>query len=57
MDDTSLLALANNIKDNNDFNGNGSWWWILILFFLVGGNGWNRGDVASKADLYESANA
>lgn len=57
MDDTSLLALANNIKDNNDFNGNGSWLWILILFFLVGGNGWNRGDVASKADLYESANA
>ena len=59
MSDTSdMLALANNIRDNNDFNGNGSWFWILILFFLIGGNGWNnRGDYATKANLYESANA
>lgn len=63
MSDTSdMLALANNIRDNDGFfGGNGSgMWFVLILFFLMGGNGWgwNRGgDVASKADLYESANA
>ena len=59
MDDQgNLLALANNIRDNDGFGGNGSWMWILILFFLIGGNGWNnRGDYATKANLYESANA
>lgn len=55
---SDMLALANNIRDNDGFNGNGSWFWILILFFLIGGNGWNnRGDYATKANLYESANA
>lgn len=59
MDDQgNLLALANNLKNNDGFGGNGSWMWILILFFLIGGNGWNnRGDYATKANLYESANA
>lgn len=58
MDDTNLLALANNIKDNDNFNGNGSIFWVLILLFLLGNNGWNnRSDVASKADLFESANS
>lgn len=57
-----MLALANNIRANDGiFGGNGSGiWFILILFFLMGNGGWNwnkNGDVASKADLYESANA
>ena len=55
---SDMLALANNIRDNDGFNGNNSWLWIIILFFLIGGNGWNnRGDYATKANLYESANA
>lgn len=60
MSETSdMLALANNIRDNDGFNGNGSWFWVIILFLLIGNNGWNRdcGDVATKANLYESANA
>lgn len=60
MESSDMLALANNIKDNDGWGNGNSWWFILILFFLIGGNGWgwNRGgDCASKADLYESANA
>lgn len=60
MSETSdMLALANNIRDNDGFNGNGSWFWVIILFLLIGNNGWNRdyGDIATKANLYESANA
>lgn len=60
MSETSdMLALANNIRDNDGLNGNGSLVWILILFFLIGGNGYgNRcGDYATKTDLYEGLNS
>lgn len=59
MSDTSdMLALANNIRGTDGLNGNGSWFWVFILLFLVGGGNWNnRGDYATKANLYESANA
>ena len=59
MSDTSdMLALANNIRGTDGLNGNNSWFWVFILLFLVGEGNWNnRGDYATKANLYESANA